>query len=212
MKHDENGRLVEFGEFPTLETTRLVLREMTLDDAEFYLAEFSDPVVVEMQAFDPPATLDDARKELMTYCINPFRENRGIRWGMELKAEKKLIGTLGFHNWVKGNGFGYRAEMGYDLLSKYRRQGYMTEAMIAAIDFGFSVMRLNRIVIYIDPRNHPSQSLVRKLGFKHEGTLRQNTFHRGRFLDDMVFALLAEEWHANSDRLALSDMRYPRPS
>jgi len=194
MKYDENGRLVEFGEFPVLETPRLILREMTLDDAEFYIRNFSDPTVVDMEAFDPPATLEDARKELLMYCINPFKENRGIRWGMELKSEKKLIGTLGFHNWVKGNGFGYRAEMGYDLLREYRNQGYMTEAMIAALDFGFSTMRLNRVVIHIDTRNEPSQALVRRLGFTYEGTLRQNTFHRGRFLDDMVFSLLAEEW------------------
>jgi hypothetical protein len=50
MKTDEAGRMVEFGEFPELGTKRLVLRRMTLADAEFYLRHFSDPDIVELTA------------------------------------------------------------------------------------------------------------------------------------------------------------------
>lgn len=165
---------------------------MTLEEVGFYMENFSDPVVVDMTAFDAPATVEDARRELLMYCINPFEENTGIRWGMELKGEKKLIGTLGFHDSVKGGS--YSARMGYDLLKEYRGRGFMTEAMTAATDYGFSTMKLNRIVIHIDSRNKPSQALARKLGFTYEGTLRENTYHRGRFPDDMVFSMLAREW------------------
>ena len=192
VKYDDNDRLVAFGDFPTLETARLTLREMNLDDDEFYLSHCSDPVVVDMMARDAPATIDLARRRLSTYCIDPFRENTGIRWGIETRDERKLIGTIGYHDWVKERG--YNARMGYDLMNEYRNKGLMTEAMTAAVEFGFTGMRLNRIVIHIDRRNLPSQALARKLGFTYEGTLRENAYFHGRFLDDMVFSMLAKEW------------------
>ena len=67
MKHDESGRLIEFGEFPILETTRLVLRPITLDDAEFWVRNFSDPDVVELTAFEPPRDIETAREEIATH-------------------------------------------------------------------------------------------------------------------------------------------------
>jgi hypothetical protein len=54
--------MVEFGEFPELGTKRLVLRRMTLADAEFYLRHFSDPDIAELTAFDAPENIDKARQ------------------------------------------------------------------------------------------------------------------------------------------------------
>jgi hypothetical protein len=116
--------MVEFGEFPELETKRLVLRRMTLADAEFYLRHFSDPDIVELTAFDAPENIDKARQELFEFCIKPFEENKGIRWGIVLKGETELAGTIGYHRWVKAGG--YHARAGYDLAAAYRRRGVMT--------------------------------------------------------------------------------------
>lgn len=52
MKVDGAGRMTEFGEFPELQTERLLLRRLTVADAELYLKLFSDPEVVELTAFD----------------------------------------------------------------------------------------------------------------------------------------------------------------
>ena len=115
--------MVEFGEFPRLETNRLVLRQMTLDDTEFWLRHFSDPEMVERTAFDAPKGIDGAREELLTYAIRLFQENKGIRWGITLKGDPHLIGTLGYHRWVKEGGIPISEGSSQLALSKDRTSG-----------------------------------------------------------------------------------------
>ena len=192
MKLDENGRMIEFGEFPALETEHLILRQMTLDDAEFYLRHFSEPTVIELTAFEAPANIDAAREELLLFCIDNFKANTGIRWGVMKKGGTDLIGTLGFHQWVKEGG--YHARAGYDLVPGERGKGIMTEAFSAVVDYAFMEMRLNRIEVLIAPENEASIRLVKKLGFKFEGILREHSLFRREFLDDAVYSLLSSEW------------------
>lgn len=178
--------------FPTLQTERLVLREITLDDAEFWVRNFSDPEVVELTAWEPPRDLDAAKDEITQYCIRPFREATGIRWGIALRGGPDLIGTLGYHQWVREGA--HRARMGYDLLREHRRRGIMTEAMRAVLAYGFTAMGLHRVEVLTDPVNTASIRLAERLGFHRDGTLRENTYFRGRFIDDVVFSLLRQEW------------------
>ena len=192
MRFDGTGRMTEFGEFPELQTERLLLREMTMADAEFYLKLFSDPEVVELTAFDPPNGIEGAKRELMEYCIRPFDENRGIRWGIVLKSKAELIGTIGYINWVKARG--HRAEIGYDLLAAYRRRGIMTEAMGEVLRYGFEKMGLNRIEALVVPWNDASIGLLQKLGFHQDGVLRERTYFHCRYIDDLCFSLLAREF------------------
>jgi ribosomal-protein-alanine N-acetyltransferase len=184
--------MVEFGSFPGLETKRLVLRRLTLADAGFYLRHFSDPSIVELTAFDAPGNIDKARQELLEFCIKPFEENKGIRWGVVLKGETELAGTIGYHQWVKAGG--YHARVGYDLAAAYRRRGIMTEALTAVLRYGFETMRLNKVEACTDPRNVASIRLLEKLGFHQDGVLRESTYFHGRFIDEAVFSLLASEW------------------
>lgn len=180
--------------FPVLETERLVLREITLDDAPFWLRNFSDPEVVELTAYEPPADLDAAKEEILRYGIRLFEQGAGFRWGIALRPSRELIGTLGYHEWVREGAS--RARVGYDLLREYRRRGIMTEAMRAILAYGFETMGLNRVEVLTDPSNMPSIRLLERLGFRREGVLRENTCFRDRFIDDAIYSLLAKEWRS----------------
>jgi ribosomal-protein-alanine N-acetyltransferase len=194
MKADTNGRIVEFGEFPLLESPRLVMRQLTMDDAEFYLRNFSDPTTVELTTFEAPKDLGAAKAELKMYCIDLFANSTGIRWGIVLKGSGELVGTCGFHKWVKEHN---RAEIGYDMLPEFRERGIMKEALTHMIDYVFGTVRLNRLEALIDPRNTASIRLVESLGFSRDGLLRENTLFRGRYIDDLVYSLLAREWRVH---------------
>jgi len=193
MKRNEEGRLLEFGEFPELETDRLRLRRITLEDLEFYLNHFSRPEMIVGSGFPAPEGIDGAREEILSYCVAAFTENRGVRWGIELKGSPGLIGTLGFYNWVKEGG--WRTETGYDLNSAFWGKGIMREAMSATIQYAFDEMRVNRIEAMVLPHNQRSIGLVQRLGFVQEGVLRDHGFVDGRFIDDILFALLARDWN-----------------
>ena len=181
----------ELGEFPQLETERFILREIALDDVEFYFHHFNNDKIIEGCCFPGPKTLEAAKEELERYCISPFKEDKGIRWGIVRKGDNELIGTCGYYDWNKTV---CRAEIGYDLDPAYWGQGVMTEALHAVLRYGFEKMGLNRIQAIIDSNNTQSIKLVYRLGFKKEGVLRQRSYFNGQFRDDACFSLLREEW------------------
>ena len=177
--------------FPLLETNRLILRKMALSDVEFYFSHFNIREIVEGCCFPGPKSLEAAEEELEAYCIKPFEENRGIRWGIIRKGSNQLIGTCGYYDWNKN---ARRAEVGYDLNPKYWGQGIMTEALRAILKYSFEKMALNRVQAIIDSKNARSIGLVLGLGFKEEGVLRERSYFNGQFRDDVCFSLLKREW------------------
>jgi ribosomal-protein-alanine N-acetyltransferase len=164
---------------------------MTTKDSEFYFHHFNDEEVIQGSCFPGPKSIKAAKKELELYCINPFKENRGIRWGILMKEGRNLIGTCGFYDWNKHS---CRAEIGYDLNPSFWGQGIMTEALQAILTYGFEEMKLNRIQAIIDSENTRSMNVMSRLGFAKEGVLRQRSFFKGEFRDDVIFSLLKEEW------------------
>jgi ribosomal-protein-alanine N-acetyltransferase len=185
--------------FPTLATKRLVLREVTIKDARWYFDHFNTKEIAEGQDHPGPRNLREARAELKLYFIDLFRLKRGFRWGITLEGCDKLIGSAGFYKWVQPER--YQAEMGYDLDPAFWGKGIMTEALSAIIQFGFDQMGLHRIEVLISHHNKRSQQLIRRLGFKREGVLRDHYFIEGRFSDDVIFSLLKEEWKAHHDKI-----------
>ncbi len=176
--------------FPELETPRLRLRCLVADDAEELLCHWSDPEVMEYLTLDPMRTLAEAR-DMVDLLGGLFDKGIGIRWGITCKTKGTLLGTCGFHNvrWEHRRG-----ELGYELGKASWRKGIMTEALSAAIGYGFSEMNFHRIEALVTEGNERSRALLVKLGFAFEGLLRDYEFARGRFLGQWCHSLLRSEW------------------
>ncbi len=89
-----------------------------------------------------------------------------------------------------------RAELGYWVGVPYWGRGYATEAAREMLRHGFEDLGLNRIFAGVFGGNHTSANVLRKIGMKHEGTLRQHYLKWGEFLDDECYGILAVEWKA----------------
>jgi [ribosomal protein S5]-alanine N-acetyltransferase len=176
--------------FPPLETERLILRQLTVDDIDFVFHHFSDPRVTQYLMDEPPV-LDYAQAQaIIDFYLEPEGKDHS-RWGIVHKADNRMIGTCGFHKWVKAS---FRAETGYDLSPDYWGQGYMGEAVRAVIHLGFERMGLNRIEALVYVNNDRSIQLLHRLGFKQEGRLRDFFCLDGVFYDHFLFTLLKREW------------------
>jgi ribosomal-protein-alanine N-acetyltransferase len=70
----------------------------------------------------------------------------------------------------------------------------MTEALTAVLNFGFKRLDLNRIEALVKPDNDASLGLLRKLGFREEGLLRQYGYWHGRYHDLAIYSILKSEW------------------
>ena len=192
------NRRKAFSKFPEIRTRRLILRQPTMKDVEWYFEYFSRPEIVWGGGEPGPGNLKKAQEEFKEHLVDIYRERRGFRWIIELKGERKPIGTLGFYKWSPHAS--YQAEMGYDLAKEHWGKGIMSEAMRAVISFGFEKMQLNRIEVYIMPRNKRSTRMIRSLGFKREGLLRQRYFDEfGHFSDDVLFSMLRSDWEQLRD-------------
>jgi len=183
---------VDDNDFPTLETERLNLRQLTLEDTDFIFRHFSDPAVTRYLMDEPPATDHAQAREIIRFYLEPSGKTHN-RWGMFRKSDRKPIGTCGYHKWNKRY---FRAEIGFDLGPGFWGQGYMTEVLRVVITYGFERMKLNRIDALVYVENDRSIRLLQRLGFKQEGLLRDYFYLDGRFYDHYLFALLQREWKA----------------
>lgn len=82
--------------FPTLSTDRLVLREIFQEDAEAIYSNFSDDRVTKLYGMNTFTKLEEAENLINAFSSN-FKQKRGMRWGIERKDKKGLIGTIGFN-------------------------------------------------------------------------------------------------------------------
>lgn len=162
-----NTKMVEF---PPLETERIHLRILTLDDAEDVLLHFSDTNITMFMDIEPCKNIKEA-EEIIQYHI----DDSGCRWGMYEKDSEKFIGTIGFHLLRRNEDF--IAEVGFDLGKDYWGNGFMSEAMKEVISFGFSQMGLDMIDATVEPQNERSLNLMRKLGFKEDFELKDNLLY-----------------------------------
>lgn len=176
--------------YPTLETERLLLRQITMDDLEFVFRHFSDPQVTQYLMDEPPVASHDEARAIIEFYLEPERKAHN-RWGIVRKEDGQLIGTIGYHKWAKAF---FRAEVGYDLSADSWGRGYMSEALAEVIRHGFEGMGLNRIDALVYAGNNASIRLLKRMGFQQEGLLRDYFCLNGVFYDHYLFALLRRDW------------------
>jgi ribosomal-protein-alanine N-acetyltransferase len=70
----------------------------------------------------------------------------------------------------------------------------VAEALSAAVEHGFQTLKLHRLWLEIDPRNHASVRVAEKAGFQREGLFRKSFFLNGAYLDSVYYAMLYEDW------------------
>lgn len=108
-----------------------------------------------------------------------------------LADEGRLIGDMGI---VFSNHNNLQAEVGCTLNKEFQGKGYATEALEAMVSYLFDSLNKHRITASIDPRNESSIRLIERLGFRKEAHFKQSYYLRGEWADDIVYALLKEEW------------------
>ncbi|MBK8984706.1 MAG: GNAT family N-acetyltransferase [Chloroflexi bacterium] len=179
-----------FDDFPVLETERLVLRQIRPSDTTAIYALFSDEAVTRHYGLETFTAVEQAAQRIAAMRQN-YQKRRSIRWAITTQGDDALIGSVGLMN-LRPKFF--NAAVGYELAPAYWRRGVMTEALTAVIEFSFVIMALNRIEAFVVPENTPSIHLLEKLGFVHEGLMREYGYWRQAFHDLHLFALLRKEW------------------
>jgi ribosomal-protein-alanine N-acetyltransferase len=108
-------------------------------------------------------------------------------WALVLIEDDRLIGRVQLSDWSRSNS---RAELSYALDRSYWGRGLMTEAVIAAANFGWTSMELHRLEATVLPDNQASIRLLSTLGMKREGRLRHYRRLWGDWVDVDIYGML----------------------
>lgn len=170
-------------------TKRLVLRKMRTSDAPALFTIWSDPAVAAFMNIS--AFTHESQAIEMINLLNELAETKqAIRYSVFDLKSKKIIGSCGFNAIDSENA---RVEIGYDIARVHWGNGYAPEAIQVLMDEAFGNLDINRIEAKVEPANVNSISVLQKLGFSFEGTLRQYEKVNGRFVDIQVYSLLKED-------------------
>ena len=175
---------------PTLETKRLILRRMNMNDAKDVFAYSKDPEVARYVLWSAQKELWEA-KDYCRFMMRRYRNDQPSSWGIIDKATNRLVGTIGYMDYNEDNA---TVEVGYSLARWLWNGGYMTEALTRVIAYTFEAMDVNRIEAQHELENPSSGRVMQKCGMRKEGELRQRLYNKGRYVDVALYALLKEDY------------------
>jgi RimJ/RimL family protein N-acetyltransferase len=151
-----------------LETERLILRWVTVDDSEFILELLNDPSWLRFIGDRGVRTLDAARDYILKSLVAMYERLGFGLYLTELKGEGVPVGICGL---IKRDSL-EDVDIGFAFLPQFCRKGYGYESASAVMEYGKRTFGLKRLVAITSPDNYPSARMLEKLGFNFERIIK----------------------------------------
>ena len=178
-----------FSHMPELETERLLLRRMRVDDADDMFAYAHRTDVTRYLTWAPHPDRHYTA-DYLQYLASRYRVGDFYDWGVTLRGSGRMIGTCGFTSFDFAHN---SAQVGYVLNPDFWGQGIAPEALCAVMRFGFRELNLHRIEAHYIIGNDRSRRVMEKVGMTYEGTRRGAMRIKGLYRDIGVCAVLRDE-------------------
>lgn len=144
-----------------IETERLYLRELQIDDKKELMRVLSDPK--SMEFYPHPFSEQEVEKWIQWNIDNYKNYNHGL-WAVILKEGDIFIGDCGIT--MQNIGDEIVPEIGFHIIKDHCKNGYATEAALACKEYAFKVLHFPKIFSYTTIRNIPSQKVAEKIGLQ----------------------------------------------
>ena len=177
------------GMLPTLTVGELELRPAVPADAEAVFAfEQRALAVPEARRFllrAPPASVDEVRARIERSSASFSVDHSVFQWLIRLSDRDSVVGFVAFVRW---NHEHHRSEVAWVIEPAHWGKGFAALATAQILQLAWTELGLHRAETHIDPENAASIRTAQKLGFAHEGTLRENVFTGTGYADTSLFA------------------------
>lgn len=175
-------------------SSRLVLRPLVEKDVDALVSYRSLPEVCRYVPFEPmDAATVRSRIRGRWSRRHLDAEDQSLVLGMELLESGQLIGDVSLR-WTSA--LHRSGEVGYVVSPVFCGSGYATEAAHALLHLGFDQLGLHRVTARVDAENVASARVAVRLGMRQEAHLLENEWFKGRWSDELDFAILDQEWKA----------------
>lgn len=190
--------------FSEIATKRLVLRDLEASDGPRIFSYHRHPDVARFQLWGTES-VDMIQSYIRRItAADPDTAGSWYQVGIYLQEGGKLIGDCGFRP-LKDEP--QQTEVGITLAPEFHRQGYAAEALRALLNYLFGTLGKHRVFGSVDPANTASIALLRRLGMRQEAHLVKSLWFRGDWVDDVIFALLEEEWDLQTSQVISGTVR-----
>lgn len=158
---------MQYVAFHNLETPRLILRDIRMEDVqEYYERLWGDGDVCRYLLHNPHQDIGESYEQIQD-ILQQYEAGKFYRWGITEKGDDSLIGIIGL---VRIDEETSQCSFAYLLACDYWNRGYGTEALREVIRFAFEELELKRIVADHMAENPASGAVMRKAGMTHIGT------------------------------------------
>lgn len=177
---------------PVFNTTRLILRPLTIEDAEALFDLRGNPANFKYSDFTPYQSVERA-KTFIERIQDDYQLNLVHFWAIADQKTNHLIGTICLWDY---NPNAKSAEVGYEVITSYQLQGIASEALAEVIHFAFESCQLKQIIAVTHIKNQGSVALLNKFGFHLVGQVRELDPNSDEKPEMMLYTLLSQ--HAYS--------------
>ncbi len=176
------------------ETPRLIARRWQRDDAEAAFRIYGDPQVARFIGKTADSDIGQTRATL-DIIIDRYRDSDYGSWPLLRKDDGALVGTVLLKPIPdRDHAFTSDIEVGWHLARMVWGQGFATEAGRGCLRYAFENVQLAQVIAVVEPPNHRSHAVARRLGMHHEGITR--AYYGGKELD--LYRLSAAQWQTQS--------------
>jgi RimJ/RimL family protein N-acetyltransferase len=178
--------------FTELAARRIALRRFQPGNVEAFVAYRSSAQVARYQTWDAPY-LHAAGEEFVAQMMarDPDTAGQWFQFAIVLQSTGELVGDCAAH---PHNDDIRQSEIGFTIAAEHQGRGYATEAAGSLVGYLFERRRKHRVTACCDARNAASARVLERLGMRREGHLRESTWAKGEWTDDLLYALLHSEW------------------
>ena len=182
--------------FADLAATRVRLRRFQPADLDAFVTYRSFAEVARYQSWDAPYPRTAGEQLIAQMAAqDPDTPGQWFQFAVVLRATEELIGDCAARPLPDDP---LQVEIGFTIAPGHQGQGYATEAGGRLLAYLFRSRGKHRVTASCDPRNAASIGVLDRLGMRREGHLRESTWAKGEWTDDLLYGLLDREWRPSS--------------
>jgi len=177
-----------------ISSERLELRLIEIDDKYDIFSYRSEPEIYRYQSWKP-VSVEDVHEFITNRIVRePNIPGTWLQLAIIIKGTKELIGDTGIH-FIRSDP--NQVEIGITIKKQRQGMGYAAETLTLVFDYIFLKLMKHRIIASVDPNNQASIKLMEKMNMRKEAHFVKSVYIDSKWVDDIVYAILEEEWKNN---------------
>lgn len=173
---------------PQLTTNRLLLQPISPHDQQFIFEGLSHPDVIPFYGVQYKSFEETAKQ--MDWYKKSLDEDTGGPWKIVDKTTGEKLGVIAYYFYKPEH---KKAEAGFWLFPQHWNKGFISEALMAVIDYCKNEKAIHRLEAFVEKGNDASSRVLEKAGFAYEGTMKDCEIKNGMYISLLIYSSILDK-------------------